>query len=143
MKKIIFFKRRQARRLVLQALYQWLMSEYDIRDIELQFRVLYDSGKIDILYFRYLLFGIVNSLKIIEGYLIMFLDRTIKSLTPIELTTLRIGTFELIYCVYIPYKVILSESILLNKEFGSNEGYRYVNGVLNNVAKKVRRFELK
>ncbi|WP_338516117.1 transcription antitermination factor NusB [Candidatus Legionella polyplacis] len=143
MKKIIFFKRRQSRRLVLQALYQWLMSEYYIKDIELQFRTFYDSEKIDILYFRYLLFGIVSSLKIIEGYLIMYLDRSIKSLTPIELTTLRIGTFELIYCVNIPYKVILSESILLNKEFGSNEGYRYINGVLNNVAKRVRRFELK
>ncbi|ATW01629.1 N utilization substance protein B [Candidatus Legionella polyplacis] len=143
MKKIIFFKRRQSRRLVLQALYQWLMSKYYIKDIELQFRTFYDSEKIDILYFRYLLFGIVSSLKIIEGYLIMYLDRSIKSLTPIELTTLRIGTFELIYCVNIPYKVILSESILLNKEFGSNEGYRYINGVLNNVAKRVRRFELK
>nr|WP_233485131.1 transcription antitermination protein NusB [Candidatus Legionella polyplacis] len=119
------------------------MSKYYIKDIELQFRTFYDSEKIDILYFRYLLFGIVSSLKIIEGYLIMYLDRSIKSLTPIELTTLRIGTFELIYCVNIPYKVILSESILLNKEFGSNEGYRYINGVLNNVAKRVRRFELK
>lgn len=48
----------------------------------------------------------------------------------------------MLHCPEIPYRVVLDEAISLNKEFGSQDGYRYVNGVLNNLAQKIRKIEI-
>lgn len=140
-KELIKGKRR-ARKLALQALYQWLMSASDIIEIEAQFRALNDMGKVDSDYFCRLLHDIPKHLNTLEEAITPFLDRAVADLNPIELTTLRIGAFELLYCPEVPYRVVLDEAVLLTKEFGSQDGYRYVNGVLNNLARKIRALEI-
>lgn len=134
--------KRRARKLALQALYQWLMSGTALSEIEAQFRVANDMQKVDADYFCRLLHGIPAQLSLIEAGFIPFLDRPIDSLNPIELTVLRIGTFELLHCPEIPYRVVLDESISLAKSFGSQDGHRYVNGVLNNLAQQARSTEI-
>jgi len=134
--------KRRARKLALQALYQWLMSGSDLFEIEAQFRVANSMEKVDPDYFCRLLYDIPKQLSDLEAVFTPFLDRSIEGLNPIELTVLRMGTFELINCPDIPYRVVLDESISLAKEFGSQDGHRYVNGVLNNVARKIRAVEI-
>lgn len=134
--------KRKARRLVLQALYQWQMSGHELYDVEAQFRVANDMNKIDTNYFCRLLHGIPEKLAELEASFTPFLDRPLQSLNPIELAVLRIGTYELQYCPEIPYRVVLDESISLAKEYGSQDGFRYVNGVLNNLAQQVRHVEI-
>jgi len=134
--------KRKARRLALQALYQWLMSGSDLVEIEAQFRASNNMEKVDVDYFCRLLHEIPSQLRVIEDSLTPFLDRPINGLNPIELTTLRIGAFELLNCPEMPYRVVLDESISLTKEFGSQDGHKFVNGVLNNLAKKVRVIEI-
>ncbi|HAU3545482.1 TPA: transcription antitermination factor NusB [Legionella pneumophila] len=134
--------KRRARKFALQALYQWLMSGTDLHEIEAQFRTINNMDKVDGEYFCRLLHGIPTHVEALEASLLPYLDREINALNPIELTVLRIGSFELFHCPEIPYKVILDESVSLTKEFGSQEGYRYVNGVLNNLAKQVRSVEV-
>lgn len=134
--------KRRARKLALQALYQWLMSGADLIEIETQFRVINNMDKVDSEYFNKLLYGIPEQVAVLEASITPFLDREIAGLNPIELTVLRIGSFELIHCPEIPYKVVLDESISLAKEFGSQDGHRYVNGVLNNLAQQVRSVEI-
>jgi len=140
--KIAIKGKRRARRLALQALYQWLMSGSDLFEIEAQFRVANSMEKVDPDYFCRLLYGVPEQLQLLEEAFTPFLDRPIESLNPIELTVLRLGTFELLHCPEIPFRVVLDESISLAKEFGSQDGHRYVNGVLNNVARKVRVIEI-
>ncbi len=134
--------KRRARKLALQALYQWLMSGHELVEIEAQFRVANNMNKVDNEYFNRLLYGVPEQVKFLEENLMPFLDRAIESLNPIELTVLRLGAFELLYCPEIPYRVVLDESVSLTKEFGSQDGYRYVNGVLNNLARQVRKIEI-
>ena len=134
--------KRRARKLALQALYQWLMAGTDLYEIEAQFRVINNMEKVDGDYFNRLLHGVPAHLETLEAGIIPFLDIEINSLNPIELTVLRIGSFELSYCPEIPYRVVLDESISLAKEFGSQDGHRYVNGVLNNLARQVRAVEI-
>ena len=134
--------KRRARKLALQALYQWLMSGAELSEIEAQFRVANDMNKVDAPYFCRLLYGIPAQLSAIEGAFIPFLDRPILSLNPIELTVLRISAFELLHCPEMPYRVVLDESVSLAKAFGSQDGHRYVNGVLNNLARQVRTIEI-
>lgn len=134
--------KRRARKLALQALYQWLMSSHELFEIEAQFRVANNMDKVDSEYFNRLLYGVPEQVKLLEENLMPFLDRAIESLNPIELTVLRLGAFELLFCPEIPYRVVLDESISLAKEFGSQDGHRYVNGVLNNLARQVRKIEI-
>jgi N utilization substance protein B len=140
-KKIVGGKRR-ARKLALQALYQWLMSGSDLPEIEAQFRAINNMAKVDGEYFSHLLYGVPKHVQELETSFSPYLDREVSALNPIELTVLRIGSFELFHCPEVPYKVVLDESILLAKEFGSQDGHRYVNGVLNNLARQVRSVEI-
>lgn len=142
MDKIAIRKKCKARKLALQALYQWHMSGSDLHEIEAQFRVVNNMEKVDGDYFVTLLYGIPGNLAVIQTEFLPFIDRTIESLNPIELTVLRIGTYELVNCIEIPYRVVLDEAIGLTKSFGSQDGHRYVNGVLNGVAHHVRKLEI-
>ena len=142
MEKEVIKGKRRARKLALQALYQWLMSRSDLHEIEAQFHVANNMEKVDVEYFRALLHGVPLHLKALEDAISPFLDRAIDGLNPIELTVLRLSTFELFHCPEIPYRVVLDEAVKLSKEFGSQDGHRYVNGVLNNLAKQVRIVEI-
>ena len=134
--------KRRARKLALQALYQWLMSGHELCEIEAQFRIANNMAKVDTDYFCRILYGVPEHVASLEESFIPFLDRPVNGLNPVELTVLRLGAYELAYCPEIPYKVILDESVSLTKEFGSQEGHRYVNGVLNNLARQVRSVEI-
>ena len=134
--------KRKARKLALQALYQWLMSGAELHEIEAQFRVINNMEKVDVEYFCRLLHDIPEHVETIEQQVSPFLDRDINGLNPIEHTVIRMGAYELLYCPELPYKVVLDESISLTKEFGSQDGHRYVNGVLNNLARQVRTVEI-
>ncbi len=142
MDKISRNAKRKARKLGLQALYQWLMSGQDLNEIEAQFCSINNMEKVDGDYFHRILFGVVEHKALIEEKLLLFLDRPIASLNPIELSVLRLGTFELLFCPEIPYRVVLDESISLAKNFGSQDGHRYVNGILHFIAQKERLIEI-
>ncbi len=143
MDKHLISGRRRARKLVLQALYQWHMAGGSSSEIELQFRLANASDKINFEYFNRILYGVIQNITQIDAALTPFLDRSFKSLNPIELSVLRLGAYELLFCIDIPYKVVLDESISLAKTFGSQDGHRYVNGVLNKLAKSTREIEVK
>jgi len=134
--------RRRARRLALQALYQWLIAHEDLVQIETQWRDRMTDNQAEANYFSTLLYGVAKQLSTIEDTFTAFLDRPIASLNPIELTILRISTYELLFAPEVPYRVVLDESVALARTFGSEEGYRYVNGVLNNLAKQIRVYEI-
>ncbi len=49
-----------------------------------------------------------------------------------------LGTYELLKCPDVPWRVALNESIELAKDFGGTDGYKYVNAVLNRLAPTLR-----
>ncbi len=135
--------KRRARKIALQSLYQWLMAGEELFEIERQFRLVTNMLRVDDAHYCRLLYGVPAQLQQIEQAFSPLLDRPLDSLNPIELTILRMCTFELLNCLEIPYRVILDESVSLAKEFGSQDGHRYVNGVLHNLAQQVRAIEVK
>jgi N utilization substance protein B len=133
--------KKRARKLALQALYQWLMSEEAVGEIEAQFRSMNNMQKVDEAYFCLLLQGVISHKKELEARFSPYLDRALSVLNPIELVLLWMGAFELLYCLEVPYRVVLDESISLAKAFGSQDGHKYVNGILHQLAKEVRKVE--
>jgi N utilization substance protein B len=70
------------------------------------------------------------------------LDRSLDDLDPIERNLLRLGAFELRDRIDVPYKVVINEAVSLAKKFGATESHRYINGVLDKVARDLRTIEL-
>lgn len=135
--------RTKARRNVVQALYQWQLSGGDIAEIEAQFLSEYDMKKVDVDYFKELFKQIPLHLHEIDDHLQPFLDRPIDEVDPVERAILRIAVYELGFCLDIPYRVVINESIELAKRFGAEHGHKYVNGVIDQIAKKLRAVEMK
>ncbi len=57
----------------------------------------------------------------------------------VDRNVLRLAVFELCHCPDIPVKVSLNEAIEIAKKFGSEESGAFVNGILDQVAKTVKK----
>lgn len=134
--------RHLARRKVMQALYQWLISEDNIHDIEMQF-LNESEPKFEIPYFQRLLHAIAKCVGELDSQIEPLLDRALKDLDPVELSILRLSTFELQECLDIPYRVVINEALELAKQFGASESHKYVNGILDKLARIHRQIEIK
>ena len=136
-------KRREARQLATQALYQWHMAKQSLNEIEAQFRVDNDCTDVDAAYFREILHGVPAHKGEIDAALIPCLDITIEELDPVELCAMRLSTWALLKRVDVPYRVVINEGIELAKFYGSTAGHKYVNGRLDKLAPRLREAEVK
>lgn len=130
--------RRQARRLTLQALYQWQIAGASLASIEAEFREDNDMKKVDQAYFHELLHSVPAQISTLDELIEPLLDRPLKELTPIELNILRMGTYELKYRKDVPCRVVINEGVDLAKAFGATDGHKYVNGILDKLARQIR-----
>ena len=134
--------RRRARKLAVQAIYQWQLADTAADDLERQFLVEVNEKKVDVEYFRELLTAVLKNVEAIDAKLIPALDRKITELNPIELATLRLAVGELMYKKDVPYKVVINEALELAKIFGSTDSFKYVNAVLDKIAKSMKNEKL-
>ncbi len=136
-------QRRKAREMALQALYQWQMAGESVTEIEVQFRANNDMSKVDEGYFRELLQGIARSASQIDSSIAPLLDRSLEQLDPVERAALRIGCYELMERHDVPYRVVINEGIELAKRFGGQDSHKYINGILDKLAPRLRAAEVK
>jgi N utilization substance protein B len=135
--------RTNARKAAVQALYQWQMAGQSLAEIERQFleeERLKDAQKS---YFVELFYGVPKNLDAIDQSLSEFVDRPVDTIDPVERAILRIGVYELLHRLDMPYKVVLNEGINLAKDFGADGSHKYVNGILDKVAQQIRAVEIK
>jgi len=132
-------RRGLARRLTLQALYQWLVNETRPEVLLRQFQEQPEGlGRADAEYFAELLHGVINDAHSLTMALVPHLDRPLAQLDPVEHGVLLLGAFELIHKPEVPWKVVVNECVNLTKLFGAEEGYKFVNGVLDKLARATR-----
>lgn len=130
--------RRRARRLLAQALYQWQVGGADVTEIERQFRALDDFARIDAAFFHEVLFGVVGVATELDLEIEPLLDRKLKDLDHVERALLRLGTYELIHRIDVPWRVVIDECVALARTFGAEESHKYINAVLDAVARIAR-----
>ncbi len=135
--------RRKARSFALQAIYQWHMAGADLAKIEAEFRADNDMSKVDLEYFHEILHGVPRELSALDQIIKPLLDRDSEEMTPVELSILRLATYEMIHRIDVPYKVVINEAVELAKSFGATDGHKYVNGVVDKIAQQVRTVEVK
>jgi len=127
--------RRQAREIALQALYAWQISGGDPME---EARGLEGFDKGDRRFVEGLIAGVRDRLAELQGLIVPHLDRELTRLSPVERSILYIGALELVAYPETPFKVVINEAIELGKSFGGAEGHRFVNGVLEKVATRLR-----
>ncbi len=136
-------KRSKARALAVQALYQWQIAGQQVGDIVTQFLEENDRGTFEIPYFKDLLSGVLDSLNEIDAILQPVLSRPVEQVDPVERGILRLGVYEFLHHPEVPYRVVINESVELAKTFGAEQGHRFVNGVLDKLARSLRKDEIR
>ncbi len=125
----------------MQALYQWQINDQPMSRIVAQFEEEQDMSIVDRDYFEDLLLGVEKHLEELDAGLAERLDRPMEQVDMIERACLRLAAYELKHRLDVPYQVILNEAIDLARDFGTQGGSGYVNGVLDQLASAWRQAE--
>jgi N utilization substance protein B len=136
-------RRRLSRELALQGLYQWCLAGGTAESIEAQLHETREFAKTDEAYFGGLLRGVLMDMPELEELIQPYLDRPMKELSPVEISILLMGTHELKSHPEMPYRAVINEAVELAKTFGGTHGHKYVNGVLDKLAAKLRTAEIR
>lgn len=142
-KPISFNGRKKARRYAVQALYGWSMTQNDLAEIEDFILSEHQDEIFDKDYFSDLIFNITQNVQEIDTIMEPLLSRKLEELDFVELAVLRIAVYELKNRPEIPYRVVINEALNLTKTFGATDGYKFVNGVLDKLAKILRSVEIR
>jgi N utilization substance protein B len=136
MKKIN--NRRKSRELVMKSLYRGIVNDFDYSVIKKDITEDPDYIRSDQKLLDSLLQGIESNYVLISDNIKKFTDKKLDDLSPIELSILILATYELIFSLDTPFKVIINEALEITKTYGSVEGYKFVNGILDKLAKEHR-----
>ncbi len=135
--------RRRSREFALQGLYQWQLAKTGPETIARQLAEARGFDKLDAAYFSALLEGAIGCARELEHELEPCLDRPFAGLSPIERGILLLAGYELMHQPAVPYRVVINEAVELAKSYGGTDGYKFVNGVLDKLAARVRGPEVK
>ncbi len=123
--------RHLARRNAVQALYQWDITGQPVGEIENAF--INDDAFVGVQrsYFQHLIQNVPRQCEVLDSQLKQCISRELDSVDPVERAILRLSTYELLFRPDVPPNVGLNEAIELSRVFGSEEGFRFVDGVLD------------
>lgn len=147
--------RHAARELAVQGLYQWHMTGKSMTSIEAEFRSQTPDDDLedhenwakvmqiaDQALFHDLLHNTASLSNELDRDISLLLDRRLDELDAVELAILRLGAYELAKRHEVPYRVVINEGVELAKSFGATDGHKYVNGILDKLANRLRSAEV-
>lgn len=143
--------RRRAREYALQGIYQLLVIKKagELTDPPLTISAITKQLSEDPAFkkcqgdlFAAIFQGVVQQNQELDALITPELDRPLTELSPVEHAAMLIGAYELAADLSVPYKVAINEAVELAKTFGGTDGHKYVNGVLDQIAQKIRQAEI-
>jgi transcription antitermination protein NusB len=126
----------------VQALYQWIVARTPPADIIREFVADRELIKVDIEYFAELTRSIPPKFDELLGEISPVIDRQWAQVDPVEQAILLIGAYELRFCPHVPWRVVVNEAVELCKMFGAEDAHKYINGVLDKLARTARVAEI-
>ena len=127
----------------MQALYQWQIGGQEPAEIHEQFANDEEYAKADPGYFRELLVDLSRQQASLDELIAQHIDRSVDQLDPVEHAVLYIGLYELSHRPDVPFRVVINEAVQISKRFGAEDGHKYVNAVLDNASRELRKDERK
>jgi N utilization substance protein B len=138
--------RRKGRILAFQALYSWDAGHSNTADASipeglLDFSWAAQDKPLDeemTAFSRLLVTGTVENIVAIDGMIGKHLENwEIKRLNRVDLAVLRMSVFTMMYQTDMPPTIVIDEAVDISKEFGTDDSYRFVNGVLDSIRKTI------
>lgn len=127
--------RRRGRELALQALYQIEMTGDPSPAALDRFWGYFDGGDQAREFARRLVLGVLENKDRIDDALERSAENwKLARMAKVDLTILRMATYELLFCPDIPMNVSIDEAIEIGKRFGADDSPTFINGVLDQVA---------
>ncbi|KAF0280951.1 transcription antitermination factor NusB [Spiribacter roseus] len=111
------------------------MTGGDVGDIQRQFFSDHRLGHMDLDYFSEVFRGVTERVESLDAAYDRYLDRPAVNLDPVERALLRLGSYELEERLEVPYRVCIDQAVELAKAFGAEQSHKYINGVLDRVAR--------
>jgi N utilization substance protein B len=133
--------RSRSRQFLVQALYQAQLTGTEVALVIDSFTKENNMKRADMGYFKEVLCGIGNDQQKLEALITTKADRPLDELDPIEKGILMMGVFELCSRIDVPYRVVINEGVELAKSFGGTDSYKYINSILDSLAKELRQAE--
>ena len=133
--------RRQAREFALQMLYQIEMSGTPLADVREHFWQRHEGEDVETKVFTdHLVAGVVAEKEQLDEIILKYSAHwRLSRMAAVDKNILRLAAFELKNCEDIPLKVTLNEAIEIAKRFGSEESGAFINGVLDKIAKELKK----
>ena len=135
--------RRKSRELVMKSIYRGLINQIDINQIKKDIQEDPDYIRADQGLYEEMLLGVFKNIDSLKQEIESYIDRSYEELSPIELSIIYFSLYELKYSVSVPYKVVINEAVEIAKTYGGADGYKYINGILNQAAIANRTNEIK
>ena len=135
--------RRKSRELVMKSIYRGLVNQIDITQIKKDIQDDPDFIRADQDLYEEILSGVFENIDSLKQEIESYIDRSYEELSPIELSIIYFSLYELKYSMSVPYKVVINEAVEIAKTYGGADGYKYINGILNQAAKVNRVNEIK
>jgi N utilization substance protein B len=140
--------RRKGRILAFQALYFWESNRVPVDEL-VSFAWLEDE-KLKSLdeniaaFSRSLIAGAIENIGDIDKMLKNHLENwDISRLNRVDLAVLRMSVYSLMFQSDMPPSIVIDEAIGICKEFGTDESYKFINGVLDSIRKSLTQQEKK
>jgi len=135
--------RRKSRELIMKSVYRGLVNQIDITQIKKDIQDDPDFIRADQDLYEEILSGVFKKIDSLKQEIESYIDRSYEELSPIELSIIYFSLYELKYSMSVPYKVVINEAVEIAKTYGGADGYKYINGILNQAAKANRINEMK
>jgi N utilization substance protein B len=142
--------RRKGRILAFQALYSWeaagsplpLPPEglLDFSWLGVEKRESLDEGTAQ--FSRLLVTGTIENISAVDDMIRRHLKNwDFSRLNRVDLAVLRMSTYTLMYQSDVPASIVIDEAIGISREFGTDDSFRFINGVLDGIRKTIQERE--
>jgi len=131
-------KRTKARECALQLLYQKDITHEDIAKSLNDFWVARKNIEPTVREFaESLTANTIRNLEKIDSIISKYATNwQIKRMATVDRNILRLATYELLFVEDIPIKVSINEAVEIAKKYGDSESGKFVNGILDKIAKE-------
>jgi len=132
--------RRKSRILAFQALYFWESNQVPVEELcafsWLEEEKLKSMSSGMAAFTKILIAGTIENINIINSTIKDHLENwDISRVNRVDLAILRISVYSLMYQNEIPPSIIIDEAIGICREYGADDSFKFINGVLDSIKK--------
>lgn len=129
--------RRKARECALQLLYQYELTQGSVAHISETFWEEQQTDQETRDFAEELVAGVRAQLEKVDAIISEYSAHwKVHRMAAVDKNVLRLGVYELMFRQDIPTRVTLNEAVEIAKRFGTEESGAFVNGILDQVAKR-------